>query len=242
MTKFQRLTAFATSAAAVLALAGSAQAVTFATISGTLISVIDQKHVLTGPYAGGDTLSAGGSNYTTFTGPGLPSNLRGVFTFSNAGSVGTATETTSGNNQFFNMAGYVGSFKDTYEGNTGTVDGVHLVKGVTVLLSGTFDNGVVTGTNTIVPPKGISGTFDADVTSYSSPYIAPGSGGFDFKLELTNTSKPWGLDGTILRTTSLQGFGVFNNVPEPASWGLMLLGIGAVGATLRRKRLAAATA
>jgi hypothetical protein len=29
-----------------------------------------------------------------------------------------------------------------------------------------------------------------------------------------------------------------NSVPEPASWAMMLLGLGAIGATLRRSRLA----
>lgn len=38
------------------------------------------------------------------------------------------------------------------------------------------------------------------------------------------------------------GNGVEAGVPEPASWALMLLGFGAMGATLRRRRAATATA
>ena len=244
MTRFQKLTAFAASAAALIMAAGSAQAATFATVSGTLVSVNDMKHVNTGPFAHGDTLTAGGKSLFSFTmGGGLPVNLAGVFHFLNAGSTTTATETTVGNDQFFSQGGYTGSFIDTYVGPTGTVDGVHLVKNVTVLLSGNFINGVVMGTNTIVPAKGIGGTFDADVTSYTSPYGPFAPGGFDFRMELTNASKDWGLDGPILRTTSLQGFGMFGStVPEPASWSLMLLGVGALGATLRRRREVAAAA
>src|SRR5579859_4559610 len=121
MTKFQKLTAFAASAAAALLVAGSAQAVTFATIIGTFISVNDLRTVSTGTYAGFQGLTAGGLNTFSFTTGGLPTFLRGTLSFTNAGSFGPATETTSGNNQFFVENGFASSFNEVYEGKTMTV-------------------------------------------------------------------------------------------------------------------------
>lgn len=42
----------------------------------------------------------------------------------------------------------------------------------------------------------------------------------------------------VLSNASVNGFGVI--VPEPSSWAMMIAGFGLVGATLRRRRLAAA--
>jgi hypothetical protein len=43
---------------------------------------------------------------------------------------------------------------------------------------------------------------------------------------------PSNQQGNILDNVTL------NSVPEPASWAMMLLGVGAIGASLRRSRLA----
>jgi hypothetical protein len=175
---------------------------------------------------------------------GLPVNLDGVLSFSNAGTTTAATETTSGGFETITQGGYTGSFTETYHGNDQTVDGVSLVKNVTVLLSGTFDNGVLTGVDSFPPPVGVSGTFDADVTSYYSPFAAFGVGGVDLNLLLSHGSAAWILaPGNDVKTVTTTASGTFSaSIPEPAAWSLMLVGAGMLGAGLRRKRSLAATA
>jgi hypothetical protein len=66
-------------------------------------------------------------------------------------------------------------------------------------------------------------------------YNVPGRGQLQYSLVTNDTVN-------VLEPTASQvsptTFGAA--VPEPATWGLMLAGIGTVGATLRRRRLAAA--
>jgi hypothetical protein len=246
MTKFQKLANFAASAAATLLVAaGAAHAATIATISGNvLVGFHDLHNVSTGPFAGGESLTGTGSNIFSFTVMGLPVNLHGLLTFSNAGTLSPATQTTSGGFQTITQGGYTGSFTETYRGQDQTVDGVTLVQNVTTLLSGTFDNGVLTGINSFPPPVGVGGTFDADVTSYSSPFAFFGAGGVDLNLVLSHGSTAWALaPGNTVKTVTTTATGTFSAaVPEPAAWSLMLVGAGMLGAGLRRRRSLAATA
>jgi hypothetical protein len=243
--KFQKLTSLAACAAALTAAAGAAHSATIATIGGdTLLGFHDLHNVSTGPFAGGESLNGTGSNDFSFTVMGLPVNLDGVLSFSNAGTTSAATETTSGGFETITQGGYTGSFTETYHGNNQTVDGVSLVKNVTVLLSGTFDNGVLVGVNSFPPPVGVSGTFDATVTSYSSPFAFFGPGSVDLNLTLSHGSIAWGLSpGNDVKTVTTTAAGTFaGGVPEPAAWSLMLLGAGMLGAGLRRKRTLTAAA
>jgi len=246
MTKFQRLTNFAASAAATLiVVAGAAHAATIATITGdTLLGFHDLHNVSTGPFAGGESVNAIGSNIFSFTVLGLPVNLHGELTFANAGTTTAATETTSAGFQTITQGGYTGAFTETYTGQNQTVDSVMLFHDTTVLLSGFFDNGVLTGINSFPPPVGVGGTFDADVTSYYSPFAFFGAGGIDLNLVLSHGSTSWLLaPGNDVRTQTTTATGTFSAaVPEPAAWSLMLVGAGMLGAGLRRKRTLAATA
>ena len=61
----------------------------------------------------------------------------------------------------------------------------------------------------------------------------------DFSLSFSGSSAPLWILGTRLPNFSLSGSGTFAAVlpaPEPASWGLMLVGFGLAGATLRAAR------
>jgi len=237
MHEFARIAA---SAASLLAVAGAAHSATIATVSGdVLLGFHDLHNVSTGPFAGGESLNGTGSNKFSFTVLGLPVNLDGVLSFSNAGTTTAATETTSGGFETITQGGYTGSFTETYHGQAQTVDGVSLVPNVTVLLSGTFDNGVLTGINSYPPPVGIGGTFDADVTSYYSPFAAFGVGGVDLNLVLSHGSTAWLLaPGNDVRTATTTAYGTFSAaITEPAAWSLMLLGAGMLGVGLRRKRM-----
>lgn len=49
------------------------------------------------------------------------------------------------------------------------------------------------------------------------------------------SDESWGLDNLLIQTDTVGG-----GVPEPASWALMLLGFGGMGAALRHRRRAAA--
>jgi hypothetical protein len=240
-----KLARLAASAASLLAATGAAHAATIATISGDVLAGFHDLHsVATGPFAGGESLTGTGSNKFSFTVLGLPVNLDGVLTFSNAGTTTGATETTAGGFETITQGGYTGSFTETYHGNDQTVDGVSLVKNVTVLLSGTFDNGVLTGVDSFPPPVGVSGTFDADVTSYYSPFAAFGVGGVDLNLLLSHGSSAWILaPGNDVKTVTTTAYGTFSaSIAEPAAWSLMLLGAGMLGAGLRRKRILAEAA
>lgn len=60
---------------------------------------------------------------------------------------------------------------------------------------------------------------------------------------------PTGIETTIITTRTAQGnyhqsfaFAVPSGAPEPATWGLMIMGFGGVGAMLRRRRTATAFA
>ena len=133
----------------------------------------------------------------------------------------------------------MGSFSDIYKGKTMTEDGVYLVKGVTFMLSGTFDLGAITAKIVLGMPQ--VGDLRAVVTSYSSPFttlaISPGESHFDFKLHLAPTSS-WSTINPQKQLHTFQSMaagGFAESVPEPASWALTILGMGAVGSVVRRK-------
>jgi hypothetical protein len=133
-----------------------------------------------------------------------------------------------------------------------------------ILLSAAFTNGGIDGGN-----KSSSGVFDANnenpgfSLSYSSDFLSfSPSAAEDASVSLTqitsvnkNKGASLGLTSAAFNTDSLRSFtahagGQFsadpvptvNAVPEPASWALMLLGIGAAGGMMRRRAGLARTA
>jgi len=75
----------------------------------------------------------------------------------------------------------------------------------------------------------------------NSPYkLAGGTSGvyvFDFLVPTSSVTTQFGATLSNARLFSTQPMG---GIPEPATWGLMILGFGCAGAALRRRRVAAA--
>ncbi len=61
-------------------------------------------------------------------------------------------------------------------------------------------------------------------------------GEFSFAGLGTNASDPLGLDATSRLFLKAQVTGASGAIPEPATWAMMIVGFGAIGAGLRRRR------
>jgi hypothetical protein len=155
-----------------------------------------------------------------------------------------------------------GSFKFVYAGPTETLDSIHLVKNVTVLLSGTFNDAWLSGAGgvgglDVTISNGGSATFTS--TIYDLSNTKPGSD--EFALHLGNVAPHFGATNpstgcvvdicSHVGTSALSSFrahtgGDFQDlqlsVPEPSTWALMIAGFGGAGAMLRRRRAAAVVA
>ncbi len=147
---------------------------------------------------------------------------------------------TTGNTTIYTQTGISGTFEDIYFGKGApiTINGVTLTRGVTDMLTGSFTDGVITGK--VVGGVDKAGSLTATVTGYSSPIeTLPPNGSFDFTLTLRGRGLGWIIDGPgqPLHTFNTNGSGTFSaGVPEPASWALMLIGFGGVGAMVRRRK------
>jgi hypothetical protein len=188
------------------------------------------------PSAGGSFIGNGKSMFSYLAPAGLPTNLLSMLTFSSSTTDTTVTTVAAGVTTY-TLAGFGGSFKDIYEGATKVVDGVLLTHNVSVLLSGDITDGIITVSKqgaTLFP-----GTFAGSISNYVSAYpIGFVDGGFDLTLTPRSpTGSGWHLDKYgNLETFSATAAGFFSAVPEPATWGVMLLGLVGLGAALRTGR------
>jgi hypothetical protein len=186
----------------------------------------------TTPSPGGYLIGNGHSVFSYLL-PGLPTGLSSMLTFSSSTTDSTVTS-VSGGVTTYTLSGFGGSFTDIYEGLTKVVDGVLLTRGVTVLLSGDITDGVITvsKTGTAFNP----GTFAGTVSNYVAAYPTGFANG-SFGLTLGLTGQGWHTDKFgNLETFHTLASGFFAGVPEPATWGMMLLGFVGVGAALRGGR------
>jgi hypothetical protein len=139
-------------------------------------------------------------------------------------------------------------FSFIYAGPTGTFGGHFLEQGVTNLLSGVFTNAWIQGAggsgsanlSTDLSPTA-SVTFTSDLMGFGA--VTPGSAGFAFNIlsvspafGCTNVS---GVCTKALNSFTGNGGGNFSasgGIPEPATWGLMIMGFGGMGMVLRSRR------
>jgi hypothetical protein len=215
----------------------------------------DYKWVKSNSGAGGHLFSVsdagskgpqGVAAHITFLDPALAdlSNLQAVFTLDafvddgNAATFNSASKT-------FTQNGLTGSFSLIYSGDDTTIDGIALTKGEN-LLSGSFTNAWIQGFNTSGSANLAAGsggsTFTSAVADFS--HVVAGSQAFALNL-LVVAPKFHAADGKALDSFTASGGGNFAQdvaagVPEPATWGLMILGFGGVGALMRSQRRRAA--
>jgi hypothetical protein len=146
----------------------------------------------------------------------------------------------------YTQAGLNGGFSVLYSGVNTTIAGHHLVPGEN-LLSGTFTDAWIqgsggTGSTNVTMGNGGTATYSSALENFSN--VIPSSEEFAFNL-LGATPKFAALKGKALTTFRANGggnFGAVGSVPEPATWGLMILGFGGIGAVLRRRRTSLAVA
>jgi hypothetical protein len=211
----------------------------------------------TGPVTG--TFTVTGNNYIDFSVanlPDLPTHLLAQLqiTASEAGIDGTATAVSASRTDY-DQGGIAGSFNEVYEGPSGTYDGVTLVQGETVLLSGAVTNGDLSAGKTVRGSRTTysSGDLFFEASGFASPYLNFGVG-VNESLDFTIASGPtWGVSPRLynaVTTTTLNSFAgtatgqfesesvVSASVFEPAGWMLILGGVGLTGGVLRRRRVA----
>jgi hypothetical protein len=143
--------------------------------------------------------------------------------------------------------GLTGDFSLIYNGPDQTLGAFTLTTGEN-LLSGSFANAWIqgaggTGSTNVTIGNGGSATYTSDVINFSN--VVPGSEEFSFNLGSVNPH--FGANpNKSLNSFTANGGGNFSalGVPEPATWGLMIIGFGGMGALLRsnRRRQAIATA
>jgi len=80
---------------------------------------------------------------------------------------------------------------------------------------------------------GVDATFDTDgrlLTQGTGPRFLSNGGGWWFTADLVNSS------GATFNVAARDAFRDVPSVPEPATWAMMLMGFGGMGALLRRNR------
>jgi hypothetical protein len=136
------------------------------------------------------------------------------------------------------QSGIHGSFTFTYEGPTTTFMGKTYTHDVTNLLTGVYSLAHITG-------AGSSGSFhdstDVGTVSYTSDIIGslPSALARDFSFSLVSVSPPLGyVAGHSLNSFDAGATGIFSAgfVPEPATWAMMITGVGLLGLAARRRR------
>lgn len=134
----------------------------------------------------------------------------------------------------------------TFTGLTGNVTASHIHAATAVAFTGT--TGVATSTPTFPGfPSGVTAgtynqTFDLLTATPYNPAYVTANGGTPANAEaallaaLAAGKSYLNIHTTTFSGGEIRGF-LVASVPEPASWAMMLLGFGAIGIAVRRRRL-----
>ena len=244
------IAAFAASAVACLLVTGPVQATTFADYSAA--DSFDNMQWMQSGSATGGTLSS--TSATTDTAPvffsfltptllGL-AHLQAVFSFTGTAADGSDALSFGG---FVAQPNLGGTFSFTYAGASDLVVGSHTYHTGANLLSGTFNKGDIIGQSGATSGSTVDATSAGGALTFASDFLTfMATGDRSFSLSMTSIADPLNASSG----QSLDSFGAVTTgsfeapisggggqgVPEPATWALMLLGFGAVGLTLRRRR------
>jgi hypothetical protein len=216
-----------------------AHAATFASLAGASVTWAQT----TGATAPGGSLVSSGDNVFSFLVSGLPTGLAGALELTSVQESETDAQTgVVFGTTAYQQTGITGHFNEVYEGATETVDGVHLVHGVTSLVSGDLTDGTITA---------IQGAPSSHLTFTSTDFVSPLihlSGADSLDITIALGSGNWGVSSRRYNRTvysTLKSFtgtasGNFLSagVAEPADWALMLSGVCLTGGALRRRRMA----
>jgi hypothetical protein len=138
--------------------------------------------------------------------------------------------------------GISGSFQITYEGPTQTFMGKSYVHDVTNLLSGEFTNGTISGAGT---SGALHASTDVGTVVFTSDIITTlsSAAASDFSFALAGITPALSYTpGQSINSFKAGTSGAFSvaSVPEPATWAVMITGLGLVGLAARRRRARAA--
>ena len=246
-------TAGAAALASMLALAGSAHAtlVDFAEVSGANLSWSQSAGTLKEVNAPGKGYDLIGFKFDTTALQGLGTLTAGLV-FSGTATSNAITAAGLGGTEVGQPL-LSGSFTITYQGAANTTIGALTIHPGDTLLTGAFTGGDLGG---LVGQKQAAFELDSGAlapllgsVTFTSPYetfgnanetaISLASSGINNKLVYSANHKLNSFTGTFSGNFAADP-GPTAAIPEPASWAMMLVGFGAVGAFARRRKLAAA--
>jgi hypothetical protein len=188
-----------------------------------------------------DTTAQGVNTQFTFLDAGFTSLKDLPATLTIDATAGSGNPAVLGSAGTFTQTGLDGSFSIVYNGTATTIGGFNLTPGEN-LLSGTFNGAWIqgaggSGSTNVTEGNGGSANFTSSILSFSN--VDPASEEFAFNL-LAVSPNFSAASGQALRSFTANGGGNFSDtamaVPEPATWGLMILGFGGAGALLRSRR------
>lgn len=218
--------AFVAAAVATFALGGAAQAATNLIINGSFeANAVSGNFLpsLTGTALTGWTIDAGSIDLLSSANSGgqYPS-ASGSQSIDLAGSTGTF-----GNSLYQDFATEAGKIYDFSFVILGSTDNINQQNPYTFTATNTFSNAlnplVVFSTNNVSHPN-----TDPDWYTISGSFTAASD---LTRIRFTDTST-----GMVNQGIYLDDVSVTAAVPEPATWGMMLIGFGGIGAALRSRR------
>jgi len=199
----------------------------------------------------GGTLTATGAGRNSanvsfsFLDPSLVSLSSLPALFSYTGTAGSGNPANQGFG-FIAQDGLSGSFSFTYTGSSDLVVGTHTYHTGANLLSGTFGGANITGMSGATAGGVNDATTSGGTLTFTSDFLTFGSGARAYSFSMTSIADPLSAGAG----QSLDSFGAVSGgsfqaeitgggnqgVPEPGVWTMIILGFGAVGFTVRRRR------